>query len=156
MANKTKKMIFSALFASLACVLTMFPKVPAGPGYVNLGDSVVLLSGWMLGPLYGFFASAVGTAMADVFSGYAIYAPATFVIKGLMAIAAYGLSKKTRPVFGALVAEVIMISGYYVYEGFLYGFGPSLLNIPANAVQGAASIVVGLLLLRVFKKGNIL
>ncbi len=159
--NKTRKLVFSALFAALACVATMVIKIPSPlSGYINLGDSVVLLSGWLLGPAYGFGAAAVGSALADLFAGYGIYAPATFIIKGLVALVAYGLHKKFKNqtaglIISAIVAEVLMIGGYYVFEGFLYGFVPSLVNIPANGVQGIAGIIVGFVLMKIFKKGNI-
>ena len=156
MTNKTKKIVFSALFAALACVATMVIKIPSPlNGYINLGDSVVLLCGWLLGPAYGFFAAAIGSALADMFYGYMVYIPATFFIKGAVAAIACGLSKKTNLFISALVAELVMVAGYYVFEGFLYGFGASLVNIPPNMIQGAAGIIVGLLLVKVFKKSNI-
>ena len=53
--RKTRKLVYAALFAALTCVMTMIVKipVPATGGYVNLGDCVVLLAGWVLGPMYG-------------------------------------------------------------------------------------------------------
>ncbi len=161
MANKTKKIVFSALFAALTCVATMVIKIPSPlSGYVNLGDSVVLTCGFMLGPVYGFFAAAIGSALADVFSGYLVYAPATFIIKGVMALIAYGLHKKFKKetvglIISAVIAELFMCAGYYVFEGFMYGFGASLVNIPPNMVQGLFGIIVGFLLLNIFKKSNI-
>ena len=130
---------------------------------MNLGDCVVLVAGWMLSPAYGFLAAGLGSALADLLSGYAIYAPATFVIKGLMALAAFAVYKLLQKrvgkfaarLIGGVTAEVLMIAGYFVFEGFLYGFGPSVVNIPANAVQGVAGIIVGLLLIKVFEKANI-
>ena len=90
--DKTKKLVFTALFAALICVAAMVIKIPTPTsGYANLSDCMVLLSGWLLGPLYGFFAAAIGSAMADIFSGYALYAPASFVVKGLMALVAYAI-----------------------------------------------------------------
>ena len=87
---KTKKMVMAALMAALACIMTMIIKVPSPlKGYVNLGDCIVLVAGWMFSPTYGVLAAGIGSAMADVFSGYLLYAPATFVIKGLMALTAY-------------------------------------------------------------------
>ena len=153
MKIKTRKIVFSALFASLVCVATMIIKIPSPlSGYVNLGDSTVLLSGFVLGP-YGILAAAVGSCLADVFSGYLVYAPVTFVIKGLMAYIMYKFSKKA--VIGAIVAEIIMAAGYYVFEGFLYGFSASLVNIPANLIQAVAGFVVGMLLIDIFKKSKI-
>ena len=48
-----------------------------------------------------------------------------------------------------------MVAGYYIFEGFMYGFGASLVNIPPNAVQGVAGIIIGVLLLKVFRKTKI-
>ena len=153
------------MLAALACVATMIIKLPSPlGGYINLGDCIVLLCGWVLGPVYAFMAAGIGSALADIFSGYALYAPATFVIKGLMALVAYAifasLSKKIKPfgarLLGAVIAEIAMIGGYFVFEGFIYGFAPSLVNIPANAVQGIAGVIVGMMLITLFEKQNIL
>ena len=153
MNSKTKKLVFASLFASLTCVATMIIKIPSPlSGYMNLGDSVVLLSGWILGP-YGILAAAVGSCLADVFSGYLIYAPVTFVIKGLMAFVAYKMQK--RVFIGAVIAELIMAAGYYVFDGFVYGFSASLVNLPANLIQGAMGIIAGVILLKIFQKSKI-
>ena len=161
---KTKKIVVASLMAALTCVATMIIKIPSPlEGYLNLGDCVVLVAGWMLSPAYGFLAAGLGSALADLLSGYAIYAPATFVIKGLMALAAFAVYKLLQKrvgkfaarLIGGVTAEVLMIAGYFVFEGFMYGFGPSVVNIPANAVQGVAGIIVGLLLIKVFEKANI-
>ncbi len=82
-------MVFCALLAALCYVATRVIQIPSPmSGYVNLGDSLVLLSGWMLGPWWGFCAAGIGSMLADVLSGYAYYAPATFLIKGVMALLA--------------------------------------------------------------------
>ena len=163
MYSKNKKIIISALMAALVCVATMIIKIPSPlQGYINLGDCIVLVAGWILSPVYGFLAAGMGSALADLLSGYALYAPATFVIKGCMALVAFGmfklLNKKTGKfaarLIGSILAEIVMVGGYFVFEGFLYGFAPSLVNIPANCVQGAAGIVIGLLLVKVFEKIN--
>lgn len=162
--SSTQKLAVAALLAALTCVATMVIKIPSPlKGYINLGDCVVLTAGWALPPLYGFLAAGIGSALADVFSGYAIYAPATFLIKGLMALAAYGiykaLNKKINSpvsrIISGFIAEVIMILGYYVFEGFMYGFAESLVNVPPNAVQGAAGLILGFILIKIFEKTKI-
>lgn len=154
----------AALMAALACVATMIIKIPSPlKGYLNLGDCIVLTAGWLLSPTYGFLAAGLGSALADVFSGYVTYAPATFIIKGLMALVAfYGfklLNKKignlTSRIISGIVAEIVMILGYFVFEGFLYGFIPSAVNIPANGVQGIAGLIIGVILIKVFEKSKI-
>ena len=85
--SPAKQIAFTALFASLCCIGTVLIVVPLpASGYFNAGDIFVLLSAWCLGPLFGSVASAVGSALADIVSGFAIYAPATFLIKGLPAL----------------------------------------------------------------------
>ena len=163
MNTKTKKIVMAALLMALACVATMIIKVPSPlKGYLNLGDCIVLLAGWMLSSTYGFLAAGLGSALADIFSGYVIYAPATFVIKGLMAlIVFYGfkvmhnkLGNFPSRILSGILAEIIMVLGYFVFEGFMYGFAPSVVNIPANAVQGVAGIVVGVILIGILEKNK--
>ena len=161
MHSKIKKLTVSALLAALACVATMVIKIPSPlHGYINLGDCMVLLAGWILAPGYGFLAAGLGSALADLFSGYAMYAPATFLIKGAMALIAFAcfklinkrLGRLLSQIIGAVLAEIVMVLGYYVFEGFMYGFVPSAVNIPANAVQGAAGLILGIIIVKVFEK----
>ncbi len=163
--TKIKIVVISAMLASLTCVATMIIKIPTPlQGYANLGDCIVLLSAFLLPVNYGFCAAAIGSALADVLSGYAMYAPATFVIKGLMVIVAYFIykqfTKKDKKlllgkIISGFIAEVVMVAGYFVFEGFMYGFGASLVNIPANAVQGLVGLIMGVLLINVFEKNKI-
>jgi uncharacterized membrane protein len=161
MNTKTRKIVIAALFAALTCVATIIIKIPSPlKGYINLGDCIVLLAGWMLSPFYSFLAAGLGSALADIFSGYLTYAPATFIIKGSMALIAFSLYKLSHNkignsisrIIGGILAEITMIIGYFLFEGLLYGFIPSLVNIPANAVQGIAGIIIGTVLVTILNK----
>ena len=164
MKTNTKKIITAAMLAALCCVATMMIKIPSPlNGYINLGDCIVLLSGWLLSPGYGFLAAGIGSGLADVFSGYVIYAPVTFAIKGIMAVVAHfcfkGMHSKfgytPSRIIGGTLAEITMILGYFIFEGFMYGFAPSAVNIPANGVQGIAGLVIGLILVKIFEKSKV-
>ena len=161
MKTNTQKLVTASMLATLCCVATIIIKIPSPlKGYINLGDCVVLLSGWLISPMYAFLCAGVGSALADIFSGYVVYAPATFIIKGIMAVIAYlchkllsnRLGNTLSRVIGGALAEITMILGYFVFEGFLYGFAPSLINIPPNAVQGVAGIIIGIILIKIFEK----
>ena len=161
MHQKTKRIVITALMTSMVCVATMIIKIPSPmKGYLNIGDCIVLLCGWLLPPGYGFIAAGLGSALADLFSGYVVYAPATFLIKGSMALVAFAcfklmhkkIGKLASYIVGGVLAEMLMISGYFVFEGILYGFAPSLVNIPANGVQGIAGLVIGTIMIRVFDR----
>lgn len=161
MKKSVKNLVMAAMLAAICFVVTAMIKLPSPlGGYINIGDSVVLFAGLFISPVYAFFAAGIGSALADILSGYIIYAPATFVIKGIMALIAYfcykALVKKTTPFKSRLacgaLAELFMVAGYYVFEGFIYGFVPSLVNIPANMVQGVVSLVIVILFTKLLKK----
>lgn len=161
MHSKTKRIVITTLMAAMVCVATMIIKIPSPmKGYLNIGDCIVLLCGWLLSPGYGFVAAGLGSALADMFSGYITYAPATFLIKGSMALIAFAcfklmnkrLGRLPSQIIGAVLAEIVMVFGYFVFEGFMYGFVPSAVNIPANAVQGAAGLILGIILVKVFER----
>ncbi len=148
--TKVRKLVFSALFAALCCAATTFIKIPTALGYMNAGDAVVLLGAFLLGPGWGALAAGLGSALADLLAGYALYAPGTLVIKALMALAAGALlrrlgSRKPLPasILAGVTAELIMIAGYFLYECFPLGYGAAALgSIPTNCLQavfGAAA-----------------
>lgn len=161
MVSNTRKIVMSAMFAALICVATMIIKIQITPnGYVNFGDGIVMLAGFLLGPLYGFLAAGIGSALADLFAGFVVYMPATFVVKGLMAVVAVWVAKgllrvvnKTLAIILATVlSELVMVLGYYIFEGFIYGFDVALLSMPGNAVQAIAGIISGAIFIRMFLK----
>lgn len=159
---RLKKIILLALLTAFTCVATMVIRIPSPTGgYVNLGDCIILLSGWLLGPWYGAVAGAVGSALADLFSGYAVYIPGTFVIKGLVGLIGgllfNVLAKKIKPylsrIISALTAEIWMCVGYFAYTSLLLGKGlGALASVPGNLVQGGVCIIIGLLLIQIFTK----
>ena len=120
--KKVQKLVTAALFTAIICVATVIIQIPSPlTGYFNLGDCFVLIAAWFLGSGYGALAAGLGSALADIILGYTIYAPATFVIKVLMAVAAYLIFNAIRkPLFAkavsAVTAEAIMVLGYFAYE----------------------------------------
>ena len=73
----------AGVLTAMTVVMTVFTRIPAAHGYFNLGDAVVLLAGVMYGGYTGAFAGAVGSALADIFTGAYIFAPISFVVKGV-------------------------------------------------------------------------
>ena len=90
MNNKAvNRIVLSALFAALAYVATSIIRIPTFTGYVNIGDTIVLLSAWLIGGVYGALAAGIGSALADLLASYTTYVPGTFIIKFLMALVAF-------------------------------------------------------------------
>lgn len=166
--EKVRKLVWGALFAALCCVLTMVIQIPSPMnGYVNLGDCAVLLSGWVLGPVYGFAAAGIGSMLADIFSGYAHYAPATFLIKGAMAAAGAYLyhilphrhlsSSLTARGVSAFAAEVIMVLGYFAYASLWLGKGlGAAASIPGNLVQGVFGVISAVAVAQALQRSKII
>ena len=161
--EKLQKIILSAMFAALCCIATMIIRVPTfgTNGYVNIGDSIVLISAWIIGGPYGALAAGIGSALADLLAGYVAYVPGTFVIKFTMAFIGakvYAVINKKISVnqvayiSSAVVAEIIMIAGYFVYESVFLGYGLAAVpSIISNSVQGVTCLVIGVLLINALK-----
>lgn len=156
MNNNLKKLILAALFAALSCVATMSIRIPTPGtgGYIHPGDAIVILSGVILGPVWGFLAGGIGSALSDLIGGYFVYVPITFVIKGLVALAAgllyqkVGKSQKSRyaaVVLGGVADIILVAGGYFVCEYFIYGAGAAA-SIPANIIQGIGGLVISCIL----------
>lgn len=150
--SSTKKLVVSALFTALTFVAT-YIYIPLAVGNINLGDAFILIGAYMLGA-YAIIACPLGASLCDLISGYTIYAPATFVIKALMVVCVILVLKlfnkinkgqKLALVISAILAEIIMVLGYLVYELFLYG-GSAFANVPFNLIQAVINVVIATIL----------
>ncbi len=153
--NKIFKICLTGLFAAIIAVFTAFVKIPTGinSGYLHFGDSVVYLSGCVLGP-FGLISSAIGGALADILAGAAVWALPTAIIKALNCVPFIVAMKMYRNKKGesrtvnvyTLVATVISaaitIGGYYIAEGFMYSFPSALASVPFSVVQSIGSAII--------------
>ena len=165
----TQKIVITSLMMGLIIVCTMFVRIPIPltTGYVHLGDAMIFLSVLLLGWRYGAIAAAFGSTLGDLLSGFAMWAPWTFVVKGGMAIIAgvilLSISKmdKKNSLFGNLVAMIpagiFMVVGYFVAEGFMYGnWMAPWIGVPWNIGQFAVGIALAIIIQKALGKANIL
>jgi uncharacterized membrane protein len=93
---------------------------------------------------------------ADIILSYTIYAPATLVIKALMAIVARLFVTKTDKIgiamIGFLLASLLMQVGYWLYNIMLGGEAYGLIGWLTNLTQTAASIPVAFILVKFVPK----
>ena len=160
--NNLKKIAYAGVLAALVFVGTEL-HIPTAIGHINLGDLVILLSSYILGP-FAFFPAAIGSTLADLLAGYPQYAVATFLIKGIMGLVAGLLLKRNREGKVSLVrklsvstlAELIMIAGYFAFESlpFMYGVEAAAGSLIPNGIQASAAIVgaVPLMYVKFFDK----
>lgn len=150
-------MSLTALFAAMSCVVTLVVMLPSPTGgYINPGDAIVLLGAFLLGPKLGAVAGGLGSAIADVLSGYVMYAPATLVIKSAMAFTAASITGRygvKRAPIAAALGELIMVFGYFAYTAVFLRMGwGALPEMPGNFVQGVFGAAVSVILLMALVK----
>lgn len=149
--NTTRKLTIAGLSAALITVFTLV-QIPTGiaQGYINLGDLAIVACAFVL-PEYWFCAAAagIGSALADIISGFAIYAPATFIIKaalGILAVLAVKKldGKRVLQMVLLLVVSLVVPVGYFLYECLLkYGVAVAFSDAIFNSAQAAIGTFVG-------------
>ena len=148
--SRTRILASMSLLIALVFVATssISIPIPATEGYFNLGDSMVFLASLIFGSVIGSLAGGIGSALSDVYLGYAIYAPGTLVIKGLEGyltglIFLFLTEKKHKvglssPAIFATVSCVFggfeMVLGYFIYELVFLGVA-AIAEVPANLGQ---------------------
>lgn len=153
----------------LATFLLKFPG-PIPPGYINLGDAIIIGAALALDIRIVWVAAGIGSALADILSpGAIIFAPFTFVIKSLEALVVWGISrpagrmsksgKNTIMIIAAIAGAIVMAGGYFLSEWLLlkylgsgFGMEAAMTELPFNAIQGAAGVVCGYGLALIFKR----
>lgn len=150
----TKEICMQGLLIALVTVSTMVLQIPvsATQGYIHLGDSMILLIAVFFGARYGMVAGGVGSALADLLSGYAHWAPFTFIIKALMGyligkIASFSAKNEkfftVRNMLAAVAGIIWMVFGYFIGGGILKSsFAVAALSIPENLVQGIGGAII--------------
>ena len=110
-------------------------------------------------PVYGAAAGGIGSALADILSGYAVFAPGTFVIKALIAVIAAAILKalgsktKAAPIVASIAGEAWMVLGYFLYESIFLRYGLAAAgSIGGNAIQAVAGVILAAALYAVLSK----
>ena len=150
--STAKKITIYALAIALVCVSTMVIQIPIPLGYMHLGNTLILLCAFLFGPRVGLAAGGIGSALADLLTGFAFWAPWTLVIKGLMGFAIgfianreSGHAKMLRvsTAIASAVGILIMIFGYFIAGSIIYGsVYTGALQIPGLSIEGAIGIAL--------------
>ena len=149
--EQLKRFITAALMAALTCFATYIIKIPSPNGYIHPGDSFVILSGIILGPIYGALSAGIGSMLSDLLAGYPQYAVATLIIKALTAIICWVVFRSLKRklysvVIAGVIGGIIVTLGYFSVEYFMYGFGGALSAVPLNGVQNIFGIILSTIL----------
>lgn len=143
----TREIVIYSILMALTVVVTMYIQIPAIVlhGYINLGDMVLLFAALVLGKRAGFFIGGFGSALADLLTGYAVYAPVTLIVKGLEGFICgliFEKIGKKKAILATVPAGIFMAFGYFAGEFFIYGFGGALPSVLGNLLQGIVGAVI--------------
>ena len=154
------------VLSAIVTVFTVAVRIPIAPtrGYLNLGDVAIFFIAFVFGPVSAFIAGGLGTAIADLLSGYGQWAPVSFLAHGFQGFligVVYNVFAKKEDGGGNIVlitflcflaGAVVMVSGYFIAGVFIVGPGAALVEIPGNIIQNAAGITGGMALAAAVKK----
>lgn len=166
--TRTKDLVFTALLIALVFIATKFInfQLPFSlhGGLIHLGNTILFAAAIVFGPKKGAISGAFGMGLFDLVSGWVVWAPFTFVIRGLMGwMIGTIANRKGRNgdsfkwnIIAILLGSIWMISGYYISEVIIYGnwFTP-LTAVPGDITQVIIGIILGIPLITALKKTKI-
>ena len=152
--NRIRLTALCGIFAAVVFIGTTYLRIPLPitEGYVNLGDAFILIAAYLIGPA-AFFPAAIGSALSDLI-GFPDYAVPTFIIKGTMGLVAALIMSKSHGkkavsipvrVLAGIIAEAIMVGGYFGYESIRNGgIAVALTDVPFNLIQAGTGIIIAI------------
>lgn len=147
----TYKLTINALGIAMVAIATMFLQFPIPLGYAHLGNCFILLFAIFFGPSTGLITAGIGSALADLLTGYTLWVIPTLIIKSLMGyligkIASQDTNKslKSKYVFLASIVGIVeMIAGYTIAGAILEQSIPAgVAQIPGLSIEGLVGIVL--------------
>lgn len=144
----------TAVLTAVTFVLTRMIQIPTpAKGYIHLGDAAIFFTAFAFGPLVGGIAGGLGTALADITSGYAQWAIFSFLVHGLQGWLVGAMVHRLNGEAGrpswyrALLAvgagSLVVVAGYFIAGIILMGLGAAAAEIPANIIQALSGGLIG-------------
>ena len=101
--NKTIRMItLTVMFAAINYIAFAYGKIsiptsPTTSTAIHIANAFVILSSWILGPVYGGLSGAIGLSLADFMDPrYIASAPKTFLMKFMIGFIAGTIARKLK------------------------------------------------------------
>jgi len=168
---KTIDIVQIGIMAAITFIATSVIHVPTFMGVLHLGDSMIFLSAILFGRKKSAISSAVGMCLFDLLNGYTLWAPFTFVIKGVMGYIAgtiayrkdYNGNNYLNNMIAFVVSGMWMIAAYYLGGAIIMTFISkefplvqaltlALKDIPTNILQVVGGIVLAVPLIAALKR----
>ena len=163
--NTANFVTINALSIALVCVSTMAIQIPIPLGYMHLGNTCILLTAALFGPTTGLLAGGIGSALADLLTGYTQWVLPTLLIKSIMGFAigylAWGKEKKlhmasVRTLIASIAGVAVMIAGYTIAGAVMNGsIYPGLLQVPGLTLEGIIGMAIFYVISFVLERANV-
>jgi uncharacterized membrane protein len=159
-----KEIVFQAIMmVVLIMATTLLVKIPLPTrGYFNFGDVAVVFAGLTLAAprkkngvridndhaiWMAFLAGGIGSALADVIGGFALFAPMTFIAKALECSWA-ALASTSRGIFhlmALMLGGSFMVITYFAFESLTPSIGMqgAFSEVIPNLIQAAGGFLGG-------------
>ncbi len=147
--RELKRMCLAGVMTAVVFVFTAYLHIPSHTGYTHVGDGFLYLAACLLPFRYAALVGAGGALLADCLTGFAIWAPASVVIKAasVLFFTDRGTILSRRNLTALIPAGLLCVGGYYLYESLLTGnFTAPLAGIPGYAPQTVLSALLYLIL----------
>ncbi len=150
--QRIKNVCLAATFTAIVFVLTAYLQIPSHTGYIHIGDAFIMLSACLLPTPYAVFVGAAGAALADCLTGFALWAPASVIIKALTALMFTNKKENIinlRNLLAIIPSFILCIGGYYIYEAFISGnfiapLSGMLGSLMQSLLSGILFVVLGI------------
>lgn len=158
--SQVLSLAIAGMFIALTFIFTFINvrlPIAANGGLVHLGNIPLFIAAILFGKRTGAIAGAFGMALFDITSGWASWAPFTFIIVGLMGYTVGLISEKKQgfswSILSMFIAIIIKVIGYYIAEGIIYGnWVAPVASIPGNIIQVGVAAIIVLALVKPLKK----
>jgi len=137
-----------AVMTAIIFVLTRMVQIPTpAKGYIHLGDTAIFFAAFAFGPWVGGIAGGLGTALADITSGYPQWAIFSFLVHGFQGWLVGAMVRRETGWYRLLTAvgagSAVVVVGYFIAGTILMGMGAAVSEIPANIIQALSGGLVG-------------
>lgn len=141
--EKLRRLCLAGLFGAVVFVFTAYLHFPTHTGYTHVGDAFIWLAASLLPLPYAVFVGAGGALLADCLTGFAMWAPASILIKSVSVLFFTSRKEKIvtlRNLLALIPVSVLCTGGYYLYEALItQNFAVPLAGIPGYITQSVLS-----------------
>ena len=146
----------SALGIALTFIASLIRiPIPSIRWYFHLGDTIIFIVSLLFGPIAGAVSGAIGSSLADLQAGLAVWIPFSLVIKGFEGLVVGWISQGhewKKDLVALFIGSLLMIGGYAIATIILFGWPVLIYEIPVDVIQCVVAIILSLFIVRSIRK----